>query len=96
MKIASITQTKNQLSALLDEVRKGETILIFDRDTPIARLEPVFPHEDPDQERELNKMEKQGILLRGSGLPGKLPKPIRPRKGGDILAALLAERDEGR
>lgn len=96
MRVASITQTKNQLSALLDEVRKGETILIFDRDTPIARLEPVFPHEDPDLGRELNRLEKLGIILRGSGFPAKLPKPIRPRKGGDIVSVLLAEREDGR
>ena len=96
MKVASITQTKNQLSALLDEVRKGETILIFDRDTPVARIEPVFPHEDPDLERELSRMEKLGLILRGPGIVGELPKPIRTRKGGDILAVLLAEREEGR
>ncbi len=41
MKTASISQTKNQLSALLDAVRHGETILIMDRNCPVARLEPV-------------------------------------------------------
>jgi prevent-host-death family protein len=41
MKTATISETKNQLSALLDRVRHGETILITDRSQPVARLEPV-------------------------------------------------------
>ena len=41
MKTATITQAKNGLSALIDRVRAGESILILDRGTPVARLEPV-------------------------------------------------------
>ncbi len=41
MKKANISTTKNNLSKLLDEVRNGETILIVDRNVPVARLEPV-------------------------------------------------------
>ena len=45
MKTATITQTKNGLSALLDRVRHGETIVITDRSRPVARLEPVATAE---------------------------------------------------
>ena len=38
MKRATITETKNQLSAVLDSVRNGETVLILDRGRPIARM----------------------------------------------------------
>ena len=41
MKRATITETKNGLSRLLDEVRRGETILITERKVPVARIEPV-------------------------------------------------------
>ena len=41
MKRANISTTKNNLSKLIDEVRGGDTILITDRDVPVARLEPV-------------------------------------------------------
>ena len=41
MKIANISTTKNNLSKLLNEVRNGESIIIVDRDTPVARLEPI-------------------------------------------------------
>jgi prevent-host-death family protein len=38
MKKATITEVKNQLSALIDRVRHGETIVITDRGRPVARL----------------------------------------------------------
>ena len=43
MKTATISETKNGLSALLDRVRHGESILITDRNQPIARLERQWP-----------------------------------------------------
>lgn len=99
MKTATISQTKNNLSALLDRVRHGETILILDRDRPVARLEPV-PAVGPgaDEER-IARLERAGLVRRGTG---KVPReildkdPPAPLKGGSILAALLAERREGR
>ena len=36
MKTATLTETKNQLSALIDQVRHGETILILDRGRAVA------------------------------------------------------------
>ena len=41
MRRANISTTKNNLSKLIDEVRGGESIVIVDRDVPVARLEPV-------------------------------------------------------
>ena len=38
MKTASITEAKNQLSALIDQVRNGDTIVITDRGRPVAQL----------------------------------------------------------
>ena len=40
MKKASVTQAKNGLSALLQEVERGETVLITSRGRPIATLAP--------------------------------------------------------
>ena len=40
MKSASVTETKNKLSALLEEVRRGETVLITHHGKPVARIEP--------------------------------------------------------
>ena len=44
MKKASITEAKNNLSALIDRVKGGSPVLIVDRGRPVARLEPVTQH----------------------------------------------------
>jgi antitoxin (DNA-binding transcriptional repressor) of toxin-antitoxin stability system len=46
MKKATISVAKNTLSRLIELVKRGETVLIFDRDTPVARLEPIT--RDPE------------------------------------------------
>ncbi|HQP94219.1 MAG TPA: type II toxin-antitoxin system prevent-host-death family antitoxin, partial [Thermoanaerobaculia bacterium] len=40
MTTVSISEAKNRLSALLDEVREGASVTITDRGRPVARLEP--------------------------------------------------------
>lgn len=99
MKIASITETKNQLSALLDRVRQGETILIVDRGRPIARLESVVSAEPDLLEGRIARLERQGVVKRAVEPPAVevfMTKPPRPRAGGSVLEALLEERREGR
>jgi prevent-host-death family protein len=99
VKKATISQTKNHLSALLDQVRHGETILIVDRDRPVARLEPVYAPGPEDSEGRLARLERAGLLRRGRPAPVEMvlkKRPPRPRKGGDVLRALLKERREGR
>lgn len=99
MKKATISQTKNQLSALLDRVRHGEVILIVDRNRPVARLEPAFSAGAADSEGRLARLERGGVLRRGTGSRVNellRQRPPRPARGGDILQALLAEREESR
>jgi prevent-host-death family protein len=98
MKRATLTDTKNNLSALVDQVRHGETILILDRGRPVARLESVQGGED-DPEGRLARLERQGLLRRGSAPPPReilMAKPPRPSAGVSALEALLAERRDGR
>lgn len=98
MKKATLTETKNNLSALVDQVRHGETILILDRGRPVARLESVLGEED-DPEGRLARLERQGVLRRASApLPRDLlmARPPRPSQGASVLEALLAERRESR
>ncbi|MGZ5445093.1 MAG: type II toxin-antitoxin system Phd/YefM family antitoxin [Thermoanaerobaculia bacterium] len=100
MKTATISETKNQLSALLDRVRHGESILITDRSQPVARLEPVVSAGDagPDEGR-LARLERAGVIRRArhSGLEEILRVlPPAPKAGGDIVAAVLEERRSGR
>lgn len=99
MKKASITQTKNQLSALLDRVRHGETVLIMDRGHPVARLEPALQEGEGNEGGRLARLERAGILRRAVSSPQSrllLEPPPKSRKGASILRALLAEREQGR
>ena len=94
MKKASLTDTKNNLSALVDQVQHGETILILDRGRPVARLESVLRIGD-DPEGRLARLERQGLLRRGSApLPLEILMTDAPRlaPGASALESLLAER----
>lgn len=98
MKRATLTETKNNLSALVDQVKHGETILILDRGRPVARLESAVD-DALDSEGRLARLERQGVLRRAKrGRPDQLLKtrPPRPRKGSSALEALLEERRSDR
>jgi prevent-host-death family protein len=98
MLIASISEAKNRLSALLDRVRAGESVLIVDRGIPVARLEPaVSADEEPDGR--LARLERAGLVRVAKAPTARSitrSKPPRPKKAGAALAALLAERAEAR
>ena len=47
MRKVSTSEAKTHLSALLDDVARGETIIITKRGRPVARLTPP---EEPDRE----------------------------------------------
>jgi prevent-host-death family protein len=99
MEIASISQTKNRLSALIDKVRHGETVLIMDRDRPVARLEPVTPANHADPKGRLLQLERNGVIRRMPVKPAGViidQRPPKPVAGGSLLKALLADREEGR
>ncbi len=99
MKMATITQTKNQLSQLLEAVRHGETVIIMDRNIPVARLEPVFADSLADPEGQLARLERKGIIRRAQAvMPASLfdECPPKAKKGSSVLQALLDERNEGR
>lgn len=41
MKKAKIAELKNHLSRYLDHVRSGESVLVLDRDQPVAQIIPL-------------------------------------------------------
>jgi prevent-host-death family protein len=100
MKIASITQTKNNLSAYIDLVRNGETILIMDRNRPVARLEPAVQDESADDEGRLTRLERSGLIRRAKnpkGIKALFATPaIKLIPGVSLVKALLADREEER
>lgn len=99
MKTSTLTETKNRLSALIDQVRHGETILILDRGRPVARLTSVLAEEGDLPDGRLLRLERQGVLRRGEGTEMvdlfDRPRP-KARHGGSVLDALIEERRDGR
>ena len=98
MKKASISEAKNNLSALIDSVKGGSSVLIVDRGRPVARLEPVSGVASDDDHR-LARLVREGVVrpARG-GAPKELftTRPPRAKKGASGVRALLDERREGR
>ena len=97
MKKASITETKNNLSALIDGLRAGSPVLIVDRGRPVARLEPVAGREHGGQDGRLSRLVRDGVLRpRRTGPPAALFSASPPRANGSAVELLINERREGR
>jgi prevent-host-death family protein len=94
MKTATISEAKNQLSRLISRVKRGETVLILDRDRPVARLVPAGLAEGGDEGR-LAELESRGVLRRARLAPlKKLPEPIELPGGASVLEGLLELREQ--
>jgi prevent-host-death family protein len=84
---------KATLSSVLASVKAGEEIVVTERGRPIASIRR---YEGSDSG--LDSLVREGRLRRAAGKLDqsfwKMPRPRDPR--GRSLAALLAEREEGR
>jgi prevent-host-death family protein len=97
MKKASITETKNNLSALIDGLRGGSPVLIVDRGRPVARLEPVTGREEGGESGRLSRLIRDGVLRPGrSGAAAAVFTTPPPRADGSAVESLIDERREGR
>jgi prevent-host-death family protein len=80
MKQARIAELKARLSEYLRSVRRGETVTILDRDTPIARIVPL---------------RQPGLRVRNPTTGAPSPKRVLPPPSDlklDVLELLLEER----
>ncbi len=97
MKRATITDAKNGLSALIDLVRGGESVVITDRGRPVARLEPVGSSDEVPGR--LLRLERAGIVRIGQAAPPvaliRQPGP-QVGQGASAVEALLDDRRDGR
>ena len=94
MKRASISEAKNQLSALIDHVKRGASVLILDRGLPVARLEGIGSEDGGDRRA---RLERAGVLVRGRRQAAvRLIMQRPPESRTSVLQALLEERADGR
>jgi len=82
MKQVRIAELKAKLSEYLRAVRRGETIAVLDRDTPVAQIVPV--------------RSTSALRLRkpapGTPPPNRVPLPKPANLSIDIVQLLLEER----
>ena len=83
MKTVRIAELKARLSEHLREVRRGRSLTVLDRDTPIAR---VIPYESEAAELKIRRP-----LRRSSSLQ-RVPLPSPLKLNFDVVALLLEER----
>jgi len=86
MKQVGIAALKSHLSEYLRAVRRGETISVLDRDTPIAQIVPV-------RGREVLHIRKPAP---GAPPPNRVPLPRPAKLKLDIVDLLLEERQNHR
>ncbi len=75
-KVVPIAGLKSRLVAYLGQVREGETLLIMDRDRPLAR---VIPASVNPVETRLYGLARSGLLLWDGGKPFGLTDAEAPR-----------------
>ncbi|HEV2300772.1 MAG TPA: type II toxin-antitoxin system Phd/YefM family antitoxin [Stellaceae bacterium] len=99
MKIASITEAKNNLSALIDSLEGGSPVLIVDRGRPVARLEAVTAGPAGAEGGRLLRLFRGGLARPRRAAPPQTlfsQEPPRAKAGISAVDALLEERREGR
>jgi prevent-host-death family protein len=82
MKQVRIAELKARLSEYLRAVRRGETISVLDRDTPVAQIVPV-------RERSALRIRKP---TPGAPPPNRVPLPKLTKRQIDVVQLLLEER----
>jgi prevent-host-death family protein len=82
MKQVRIAELKARLSEYLRLVRRGETIAVLDRETPVAQIVPVG-------DRSALRVRKPAA---GTPAPNRVPLPKAAKLNVDVVQFLLEER----
>jgi prevent-host-death family protein len=98
MKKAGIAELKNNLSRYIDHVKGGESILVLDRNQPVAQIIPfqMTASGTASNEERIARLERKGLIRRGSGDPKRwFAKRRLTKVRGSVLKDLLDERRGG-
>ncbi|EMJ85437.1 type II toxin-antitoxin system Phd/YefM family antitoxin [Leptospira meyeri] len=76
MKSIGIKDLKNNLSSYLEFVKKGETILILDRNNPIAEIKKFAPNENKTDLYIKEATENKSLIPAKNFRTMKLPKSL--------------------
>jgi len=97
MRTAKISELKAKLSAHIQFVKNGEEVLIYDRNTPVARLVAPGPVENEDARR-------SRLIAKGVITPAKMPRvegqawpePPGPMISQEVMERVWNEERDGR
>lgn len=91
MREMGVRDLKAQLSRVLRDVEKGETVRVTSRGRPVADIVPLLPERSEAMKK---------LIAEGRVTPASRPLPMSPpspRKTGRSASALIfAEREEER
>ena len=93
----NIAELKDKLSAYLDEVARGEELLVINRKKPVARITRVSPEEREQEEWDLvaeGKLKLPEKTLTAAYLKPFLSARKPEVEEGTTLDALNADREE--
>jgi prevent-host-death family protein len=90
--IVGSRELKTRLGQYLNRVRSGETILVTDRNEPVAELRPLSGDAD-SLSAAVRKLAARGTVTPPTRRAASDFTPIRSR-GGSASAAVSADRDE--
>ena len=94
--MASIADVKARLSEYVRRVKAGHEVVVTDRGVPVARLTGLEMAERRATRRD--RLARSGAIKPGKGRLRRAlhTPPEGDALGGDVLAALRAEREDGR
>jgi prevent-host-death family protein len=97
VKKTNIAELKNRLSYYLGRVKKGETVLVMERNSPVARIVPIAPPAQmahAEQQAWLRRMEAQGVLRvgMGKGLAEILTTRPSGKRPAGVVRTLIEDR----
>jgi prevent-host-death family protein len=84
MNRAKVSELKARLSEYLARVRAGDTVVVCDRSTPIARLVPYDERDDGFVVHEAQRPAGEVRKVRG----------VKPKRQVDVVRLLRADRDQ--
>lgn len=76
MKSVGIKELKNHLSSYLDSVKNGETIIILDRNHPIAEIKQLQKSKNLTEQYLKESVKKNSIIPAKKHIELKIPKSL--------------------
>ncbi len=94
VKTVGVRELKTHLSRYLREARGGATIVVTDRNEPIALLMSIAQVDDADLAKRMVALREQGMLSWSGGMTPPRLLPARPKvtlRGDRLASDLLLE-----